>query len=123
MVRQTKQREAILELFQRANEHLTAAQVYDRVRQVLPTIGFATVYRNLNTMAEEGLIRELKVGDVTQYDRRTERHDHVVCRRCGRVVDALLPVSEEALTAVAAQTGFQIDEHHIQLSGICPNCR
>jgi Fe2+ or Zn2+ uptake regulation protein len=123
MQKQTRQRQAILNLIQQADEHLTAAQVYERVRQVLPTIGFATVYRNLNAMAEEGVVRVIRVGDVSQYDRRTERHDHVVCRRCGKVADVQLPVPAETLAAAAAETGFRIDEHHTELSGLCPGCR
>jgi len=123
MQRQTKQRQAILELIERSHDHLTAAQVYDRVRQVLPSVGYATVYRNLHGMTEEGLIREIRVGDVSQYDRRTERHDHLVCRKCGRVVDVFMPVPQEALLQAAADSGFQIDEYHTQLSGVCPDCR
>jgi Fur family ferric uptake transcriptional regulator/Fur family peroxide stress response transcriptional regulator len=121
-MRQTRQRQAILRLIQAADDHPTAAQVYERARQVLPELGFATVYRSLRALAGEGLIREVRVGEVAQYDRRTDRHDHVVCRRCGRLADVVVPLAEAALAQAAAESGFQIEAHHTELSGLCPYC-
>jgi Fe2+ or Zn2+ uptake regulation protein len=123
MTRQTKQRDAILEYVSRSEEHPTAAQVYSEVRKVLPRIGFATVYRNLRVLSEEGQLQELRLGDVTQYDRRTDRHDHVVCRLCGRLADATAALAPGTLAAAADQTGYQIESHHIELIGLCPTCR
>ena len=84
-MRQTQQRQLIFDLVEQAADHPTAAQIFERARQLMPTIGYATVYRTLGTLVDEGMIRELRVGDVAQYDGRTDRHDHVKCRRCGRV--------------------------------------
>lgn len=123
MTRQTRQRDAILEYVSRSEDHPTAAQVYTEVRKVLPRIGFATVYRNLRVLSEDGQLQELRLGDVTQYDRRTERHDHVICRTCGRLTDVTLPHAEEAIEAAATQTGYQIERHHTELVGLCPSCR
>jgi Fur family ferric uptake transcriptional regulator/Fur family peroxide stress response transcriptional regulator len=123
MIRQTKQRQAILEAVERSHDHPTAAQVFERVQRVLPGIGFATVYRNLGALAEEGTIRELRVGDVTQYDRRTDRHDHAVCRQCGKLVDVSVPLPAETVQAVMDQTGFQVAGYHTEVFGLCPECR
>ena len=123
MTRQTRQRDAILEYVISSGDHPTAAQVYAEVRKVLPRIGFATVYRNLRVLTEEGHLQEVRLGDVTQYDRRTERHDHVICRCCGRLTDVTLPQAPEAIQAAAEQTGYQIERHHTELVGLCPACR
>jgi len=123
MIRQTKQRQAILEAVEGSHDHPTAAQVYDRVRRVLPGVGFATVYRNLGTLAEGGMIREIRVGEVTQYDRRTDRHDHAVCRRCGKLVDVMVPLPIEVLQAALEQSGFQVAGHHTEVFGLCSECR
>lgn len=113
----------ILELILNATDHPTAAQIYERARQVLPSVGQATVYRTLRRLVAEDLIREVRVGDVTQYDRRTERHDHVICRRCGCIGDVWVEMPEGILDRAAAQCGFRIEEHHTELFGLCPSCQ
>jgi Fur family transcriptional regulator, peroxide stress response regulator len=123
MIRNTKQRQAILEAVEQSHDHPTAAQVYDRVRRVLPGVGFATVYRNLGTLAEEGTIQEIRVGQVTQYDRRTDRHDHAVCRRCGKLADVEVPLPDEVVQAVMEQSGFRVAGYHIEVFGLCVECR
>jgi Fur family ferric uptake transcriptional regulator/Fur family peroxide stress response transcriptional regulator len=123
MIRQTKQRQAILEVVERSPDHPTAAQVYERVRQVQPGIGYATVYRNLNALADEGTIRGIHVGEVTQFDRRADRHDHAVCGQCGKLVDVDFPLMTELVEVVEAQSGFQVTDHHTELFGVCAECR
>lgn len=123
MIRQTKQRQAILEVVERSHDHPTAAQVFERVQRVLPGVGFATVYRNLAALAEEGLIREIRVGDVTQYDRRTDRHDHAVCGQCGKLVDVMVPLPAEVVQAVMEQCGFEVAGYHTEVFGRCSECR
>ena len=123
MIRQTKQRQAILEAVEQSHDHPTAAQVYERVQRVLPGVGFATVYRNLGALAEEGRIREIRVGDVTQYDRRTDRHDHAVCSGCGTLMDVLVPLPAEAVRSVMEQSGFQVAGYHTEVFGLCSDCR
>jgi Fur family ferric uptake transcriptional regulator/Fur family peroxide stress response transcriptional regulator len=123
MLRQTKQRQAILEAVEQSHDHPTAAQVYERVRRVLPGVGFATVYRNLGGLAEEGMIRELCVGEVTQYDRRTDRHDHAICRQCKKLVDVVVPLPAEVIEAVLEPSGFQVAGYHTEVFGLCSECR
>ncbi len=123
MMRQTKQRQAILEVVERAHDHPTAAQVYERVQRMLPGIGFATVYRNLGALAKEGVLQEIRVGDVTQYDRRTDRHDHARCGGCGKLVDVLVPLPRETVQAVLEESGFQVAGYHTEVFGLCAECR
>lgn len=122
-MRKTQQRQLIFNLVAQAGDHPTAAQIFERARRLLPTIGYATVYRTLGTLVEEGLIRELKVGDVAQYDRRTDRHDHVKCRSCGRVGDVVVPVGGRLLAEAVSQSGFRVEDYHVEILGLCPECQ
>jgi Fur family ferric uptake transcriptional regulator/Fur family peroxide stress response transcriptional regulator len=105
-----------------SDDHPSAAVIYDRVRQVLPGIGFATVYRNLSALVQAGKIREVRLGETSQYDRRVDRHDHVICGKCGRLADVEFPVPPGALAFAEEQSGFVITDHHVELYGLCPNC-
>src|SRR5262249_24443842 len=76
----TKQRRAVLSVIRASNEHLTANEVFERARQLLPGIAFATVYNSLRYLKDEGLIGEVRFGaDSTRYDRTLKRHDHAIC--------------------------------------------
>lgn len=107
-----------------AEKHLTAQEVYDRVRQVLPGTAYATVYNALAYLVERGLIQEVRLGaGPALYDRNVARHDHLVCRRCRRVLDYQFPDLVANLVRVAEQTGFQVERAHVVIEGLCPDCR
>ena len=119
----TRQREAVLEVVRQAEKHLTAQDIYDRVRQRLPTMAYGTVYNALAYLQEAGLVQAINVGSgPTLYDRRTERHDHLACRRCGKVLDCRLPELEQALARVARESGFKIERAHVVFEGLCAEC-
>ncbi len=126
--RLTHHRQAVLEVVRERPAHLTAAQVYDQVHRSLPRIAFATVYNALHHLVEVGLIAEVRQPDgVVAYDRETAPHDHIVCRRCGRLDDVpALPIPSLDTTAygmVAERTGYHVDRHRVEYSGICEVCR
>jgi Fe2+ or Zn2+ uptake regulation protein len=123
MMRNTRQRQAILEVVERSHDHPTAAQVYERVRVAEPGVGFATVYRNLRTLADEGKISEIRSGEVSQYDRRTERHDHAICQRCGKLVDLMVSLPMDVLENAAQASGFRVSGYHTEVFGLCPDCQ
>jgi Fur family transcriptional regulator, peroxide stress response regulator len=123
MIRQTKQRQAIMGILERATDHPTAAELYERVRRLLPTIGYATVYRNLRALVQEGLVREVQLGNAARYEWAIERHDHAVCRSCGKLVDVKAHLAAEELEEIARQTGFRITEHYTELYGLCSDCQ
>lgn len=112
-----------MQVIEGSEDHPTAAELYDRVRQLLPGIGLATVYRNLSALVEEGWVREVRAGGSTQYDRRRDRHDHVVCSRCGKLADVVLSLPHGALEEAERVTGYRITEHHVELLGVCADCR
>lgn len=124
-VRSTPQRRAVLEVLAAATDHPTAAEVFDRVRAAVPGIGPATVYRTLALLVESGQALELILGDgaSARYDANIDRHDHLVCRSCGRVDDVQAPLSARATSGLAARTGFAITGYDLQFHGLCPACQ
>ena len=87
-MRLTTQRQIILEELGKVTSHPTASEVYDMVRKRLPRIGLGTVYRNLELMAESGIILKLEVGGTQKrFDATVESHYHIRCSGCGRVDD------------------------------------
>lgn len=122
--RNTVQRSEILDVVLRSPGHLTAGEIFERVRQRDPRIGYGTVYRTLHLLAEHGLIQELTFADqASRYDRRADRHDHVHCLQCGVLLDVDVPVALIARHVAAEQSGFDVSSHHTVFAGICPACR
>ena len=123
-IRMTTQRSAILDAVQNAEKHLTAGEIFERVRRKYPTIAYGTVYRTLHLFAERGIIQEFPFGDqASLFDRRTDRHDHVHCVICGELLDVDVPIALLARQIAAEQTGYQIEGHQTVFSGICPDCQ
>jgi Fe2+ or Zn2+ uptake regulation protein len=122
--RPTAQRALVLDVVAHADKHLTAAEVFERVRQRDPRVGYGTVYRSLHLLVEHGLIQELTFADQSsRYDGRTERHDHVHCNVCGALFDVEVPVALMARHVAEERSGFAISSHHTVFSGQCPVCR
>jgi Fur family transcriptional regulator, peroxide stress response regulator len=119
----TKQRQAVLEVIREAEEHLTANQVFDKARHVLPGISFATVYNSLRFLKEQGLIGEVRFGsDAARYDRTLERHDHAICNACGKLIDLSLPMPDEILKKGERLSKFKAESIEVVLRGLCPQC-
>ncbi len=122
-MRLTTQRQIILEELGKVTSHPTANEVYDMVRKRLPRIGLGTVYRNLELMAESGIILKLEVGGTQKrFDATVESHYHVRCNSCGRVDDIDIPVQESINDMAAAATEYTILGHHIEFTGTCKVC-
>jgi Fe2+ or Zn2+ uptake regulation protein len=120
----TPQRQAILGAVRASRDHPRAADIFERVRAVLPGIAFGTVYNALHALADQGVILQLSFGDhASRFDGRTDRHDHALCTRCGDLVDAVAPPTPESVRQAAAETGFAIHAFHTQLLGVCAACR
>jgi len=123
-MRLTTQRQIILEELGKVTSHPTANEVYDMVRKRLPRIGLGTVYRNLELMAESGIILKLEVGgSQKRFDATTESHYHIRCSRCDKVDDIDIPVQYHINDAAGRACNYQILGHHIEFSGICADCQ
>jgi len=120
----THQREAILQKLRSVTCHPTADELYGMVRQHLPRISIATVYRNLEWLVENGYAQKIESGGrQKRFDGTIQPHYHIECRGCGRVDDLpLTPV--EALNSRAEEcSGYAITSHSILFTGYCPLCR
>jgi Fur family peroxide stress response transcriptional regulator len=115
----------VLRVIEESDEHLTAGEIFEAARGVLPSISFATVYNSLKFLKDEGLVREIGFGSgaASRFDRIAERHDHALCTRCGRLVDFDLPEIADLMRAAARRTRFRPESVHLTLTGVCPDCR
>ncbi len=122
--RMTKQKKVIMDLLEGTDTHPTADWVYEEARKVLPDISLGTVYRNLRVLTETGVIQELNYGSTySRYDGNPDLHYHFVCRICGRVLDVPVKVWENLNQEVAEATGWAVEQHRLEFSGICSECK
>lgn len=122
-MRLTTQRQIILEELGKVTSHPTANEVYDMVRKRLPRIGLGTVYRNLELMADCGVILKLEVGGTQKrFDATVVPHYHIRCTSCGKVDDIDVEVQNSINQAAEAVSNYQILGHHIEFTGVCDNC-
>lgn len=116
----TKYAKKILEIVESSRSHLTAEQIFEQLRETYPSVVLATVYNNLNRLWEEERIRKISVeGMPDRYD-RIVRHDHLVCRKCGRLLDVDLGDLTEQLEKKA---GIPILSYDLKLVFLCEACR
>lgn len=119
----TRQRETILESFLASNEHLTCEEIHSRVVREDPSIGLATVYRTLRLFVESGIASERRFQEgVTRYEPHQAHHDHLICVRCGRIVEFESDEIEQLQEEVARSRGFQLLSHRHELYGACASC-
>ena len=123
-VKLTRQRQIVLDAVQSGDHHPTAAEIFDAARGKMPGISFATVYNSLRYLKEAGFVHEITFGNgASRYDRETDRHDHAICSRCGKLVDFDLPGTIALTRAAARASRFQAESVHLMLYGLCPECR
>ncbi len=119
----TKQRQTVLRVIRESDKHLTANEVFDDARRLLPGISFATVYNSLNYLKNHGLIGEIKFGtDANLYDSKLTRHDHALCNKCGKLVDLELTIPNKLLEEAASRSKFKPETIELTLRGLCPEC-
>lgn len=123
-IRMTTQRRVILEELRKVDSHPTADKVYEMVRKRLPRISLATVYRNLELLADRGLIQKYELGgSQRRFDGNPGNHYHLRCIRCGRLDDAPVPPVSAIERTLRENTDYEIVGHRLEFQGICPACR
>lgn len=120
----TNQREMILKELQSSKEHLSADELYERIKKRMPRISLATVYRNLEVLSEAGIVAKLEVGGrQKRFDYDVERHDHIYCVNCNRVDNLLLEQKPINYTSLLHSDGYTITGCRLEVSGLCPDCQ
>ena len=100
--------------------HMTAEQVFEQLQKTYPTVVLATVYNNLNRLWEENRIRKVSVeGMPDRYD-RIQRHDHLVCKKCGKLLDIDLG---DLTMQLEKKAGIPILSYDLKLLYLCEECR
>lgn len=125
-LKSTRQRSLILEIFYSVGGHLSAEELLELVRAEDPKISQATVYRTLRLLTECGLAEPRNFGGdgQTRYEIATDdHHDHLICTKCGTIVEFEDDEIEELQERVARAHGFEMTHHKMELYGICPTCQ
>jgi Fur family peroxide stress response transcriptional regulator len=123
-IRVTAQRLAVAEAVVGTHEHLTAQEIFERVRERFPHITIGTIYNTLEVLTATGIVQPLPFPRGTRYDTNLEPHVNLVCIRCGHIEDyedekeALQRLAQEA----SRKAGFHIVSQHMDIYGFCAAC-
>jgi Fe2+ or Zn2+ uptake regulation protein len=129
-VRYSRQRNLILDIVRSTDTHPTADWIYRKAKLTMPSIGIATVYRDLSMLANAGDIKKISVsGAEDRFDRDTSEHSHFRCRECGALID-LKPISQKAYDELRdmVKMTFDVSDDDVVLgetllTGTCERCR
>jgi Fur family peroxide stress response transcriptional regulator len=103
--------------------HPTAAWIYERLKKEIPDLSMGTVYRNLNILIEQGLVRKIDFGSTfDRFDANIDPHYHFVCEKCGAITDLDLPIDASLNEWVNDKTQFKAKRHRIEFYGLCNRC-
>lgn len=125
-LRNTSQREIILRAFLSAGKHITVDELFDRIKEKNPEIGYATVHRNLRLMCDSGIADEIKIGKgKTRFEPKLDHqhHDHLVCLECGQLTEVNDEKIEMLQDKLARENDFIPTRHKLEIYGVCKKCR
>ena len=123
--RSTRQRAVVRDLVAEFESFKSAQDIHHILRGRGETIGLSTVYRNLQTLAEDDLVDTVRneQGEVLYRKCSAKHHHHLVCRTCGRVVEVTGPAVERWADRAAEGNGFSDVSHTVEIFGMCSECR
>ncbi len=116
-MRLSRQRRSILELLWKAQEHLSARQIYDRLNQQGKDIGHTSVYQNLEALSQQGIIECVERSDGRLYGHISHSHSHINCLDTEQILDVHVELPADFLAAVEQQTGIKITDYRIDFFG------
>ena len=116
----TKYEKQIYDIVNVSRKHMTAEQVYEELQKIYPAVARATVYNNLNKLCDVKLIRRVSLEDSPDRYDRIEKHDHLVCQKCGRLSDVCF---DDLTSALQKQFGDDFLSYDLKIFYICPECR
>ncbi|MDD3049225.1 MAG: transcriptional repressor [Bacilli bacterium] len=118
-MRNTKQKDLILSIINSSYQHPNAEYIYNECRGVMPNISLGTVYRNLNNLADNGLIKRIKTpSNVDRFDRINDNHAHFICIKCDKIID----LDDSYLTNIDMIDNNKVMDCEVNFKGICEKC-
>jgi Fur family ferric uptake transcriptional regulator len=117
----TQQRELIVDHFLRCRDHVSIDELLNRVRKRNKRVGYATVYRTLKLLVDSGLAHQRQFGDgQARYEVAGEHHDHLICTKCGLILEFEDEEIERLQDRIAERLGgFKVVRHRHELYGLC----
>jgi len=125
-LKHSRQRDRIAETFFAMGGHVSVEELVARVRRIDPRVSVATVYRTMKLLSDCGLAMARQFGGgQTRYEAAAgrEHHDHMICTRCGEIVEFANEKIESLQELVARRHGFEVELHKLELYGRCARCR
>jgi Fur family transcriptional regulator, ferric uptake regulator len=122
----TRQRDQVAQTVFQAEEHLSVEEITRRLKDQGEAVGTATVYRTLELLVESGLVRAHDFGEgFKRYEAMPAQthHEHLICQRCGRVVEFQNVQLERMLPMIADEHAYQHQRHRVEIYGVCSECR
>ena len=122
--RMTPQRMAILYVIHHSGRHLSPTDVCDKTRKELPGITETTVYRTLEFLAENGLVRPAHMGNGhLVYEIARHEHHHLKCRNCGNEMEVEHALLIKLYRQLESASGYLLTDSHVTFFGLCPDCQ
>jgi Fur family ferric uptake transcriptional regulator len=122
--KRTNQRVEIMDFLKDNRSHPTVEEIYEGVRKKLTRISRATVYSNLKFLARRGLIQEVNIKGVSRFEPNLKPHHHIICRKCGEIVDfESRELTDYSLKVAGKLRGFSVDSASTSFYGVCSKCR
>ncbi|MCK4538804.1 MAG: transcriptional repressor [Candidatus Krumholzibacteria bacterium] len=123
MIKRSRPKDEILRILSVPDHHPTTEEIFAEVKSLLPDTGIATVYRNLEKLTSSGMIIKLERGSgSSRYDGNLVKHDHCVCKICGKTSDVWLNhgLGDKDLSDVVP--GFEVSDYTLEFFGVCGEC-
>lgn len=123
--RYSKQREQIMDVLNKCTSHPGVDEIFQTVRKINPKISLGTVYRNLEQLTNQNMIRRIDIpGKPTRYDANISEHNHIYCERCGKIMDIFLNSNkiDDYIYHDIELNNFTVTKYKINIFGICNDC-
>lgn len=118
----TKQRKLVLKIIQDSERHLMAKEIFEKAKQIMPSITFATIYNSLNYLVNEGKILRVKiVGQPDYFDHNITRHHHMICDRCHKIKD--VEIQDDYFAFLQNNLSIKITSYDLCLHYVCDECQ
>lgn len=119
-------RKLVIMYFLKNDKHYSAEELYEEMKKDGIKISFSTIYRTLKILKESGIANELVIGDgFIRFEPAHNgiHHDHLICEKCGKIIEFFDDVIERMQEFVAKKYKFKIKSHRLEIFGLCDKCR